>query len=89
MKKISRSAKLREGVWAGLLAAALLAGLFLTGCGVKPHELLGVETLFEPETFESIEQETTEEPSDGGRDDGGAPAAPRRGAGAEAACRIA
>ncbi len=63
MKKISRTAKLREGVWAVLLAAALLAGLFLTGCGVKPHELLGVETLFEPETFESIEQETTEESS--------------------------
>ena len=61
MNRMGRSGDLTEKAITALFAAALLMGILLTGCSVKPHELLGVETLFESETFESIEMETTEE----------------------------
>lgn len=61
MKTSGNGTSRRRTLAAGLLAAAMLSGSTLTGCSVKPHELLGVESLFGSETSENVETETTEE----------------------------
>ncbi len=61
MKKTGRSGKRKESVFAVILAAAVLGGPVLTGCGVKPHELLEIELMPGSETPESTETEPTEE----------------------------
>ncbi len=60
MKRISRTERQTERKLETVLTVSVLAGLVLTGCGVTPHELLGVETLFEEETAESLVMETEE-----------------------------
>ena len=60
MKTSGNGTSRRRTLAAGFLAAAMLSGSVLTGCSVKPHELLGVESLFGSETSENVETETTE-----------------------------